>query len=95
MFFRKKKNIISVLKEKEGIIVENVKSLKSNVGGLDRMARFVVGIVLVILAALQVISPWGGLGILLIGSAVFKFCPSYYLFGYSTCKKNWSSYIRQ
>jgi len=93
MFFRKKKNIISVLKEKEGKIVENVKSLKSNVGGLDRMARFVVGIVLVVLAALQVISPWGWLGILLIGSAVFRFCPSYFLLGYSTCKKNWSSYI--
>lgn len=93
MFFRKKKNIISVLKEKEGIMLENVKVLKSNVGGLDRMARFVVGIVLVVLAVLQVISPWGWLGVLFIGSAVFRFCPAYFLFGTSTCKKNWSSYI--
>lgn len=35
--------------------------MKSNVGGLDRIARIVVGVVLIALAATQVIGWWGDL----------------------------------
>jgi hypothetical protein len=30
-----------------------------NIGGLDRIIRVVVGIILISLTALQIISPWG------------------------------------
>jgi hypothetical protein len=58
-----------------------------NVGGLDRTARVVVGIILITLAALQIISPWGWLGIILVVTGTSRHCPAYSLFGVRTCKK--------
>lgn len=37
-----------------------------NMGGLDRIIRVVIGVILIALAALQIISPWGWLGIILV-----------------------------
>jgi hypothetical protein len=58
-----------------------------NVGGLDRTARVVIGIILITLAALQIISPWGWLGIILVVTGTSRHCPAYSLFGVRTCKK--------
>jgi hypothetical protein len=58
-----------------------------NVGGLDRTARVVVEIILITLAALQIISPWGWLGIILVVTGTSRHCPAYSLFGVRTCKK--------
>ncbi len=58
-----------------------------NVGGLDRTARVVVAIILITLAALQIISPWGWLGIILVVTGTSRHCPAYSLFGVRTCKK--------
>lgn len=58
-----------------------------NVGGLDRTARVVIGIILITLAALQIISPWGWLGIILVITGTSRYCPAYSLFGVRTCKK--------
>jgi hypothetical protein len=58
-----------------------------NMGGLDRIIRVVIGIILIALTALQIISPWGWLGIVLILTGTFRYCPAYSLFGLRTCKK--------
>lgn len=58
-----------------------------NMGGLDRIIRVVIGVILIALAALQIISPWGWLGIVLILTGTFRYCPAYSLFGLRTCKK--------
>ena len=58
-----------------------------NIGGLDRIIRVVIGIILIALTALQIISPWGWLGIVLILTGTFRYCPAYSLFGLRTCKK--------
>lgn len=70
-----------------------------NVGGADRVLRFIVGIILVlvpfvgvaIVPALAQIGGWVwvigvvGLGMLL--SALFRFCPAYTLLGIRSCPR--------
>lgn len=60
--------------------------MKPNVGGIDRTLRFVVGIVLVALAATGTIGAWGYIGIVPIVTAALGWCPAYLPFGISTCK---------
>ena len=69
--------------------------MRANVGSPDRIARIVIGIVLIVAAfipalplAANPILQWGsvGIGAVLIVTAVFRFCPLYTLFGLSTCK---------
>ncbi len=63
-----------------------------NVGTIDRVLRFVIGAVF-IAYALNMISPdtgynsYGWLGVILVLTAAFKFCPVYRIFGIQTCKK--------
>ena len=59
--------------------------MKANVGGIDRALRVSVGIILVVLAALDHIGVWGWIGIVPIATGLFKFCPVYPLLGISTC----------
>jgi hypothetical protein len=59
--------------------------MKANVGGIDRILRIAVGALLIVLAALNVIGLWGYLGVALVASGLFRFCPAYLLFGLSTC----------
>ena len=58
--------------------------MKLNVGGLDRVARIVVGLVLVGLAASNVIGIWGCLGIIPLATGLFRFCPMYLILGISS-----------
>jgi len=59
--------------------------MKCNVGKTDRIVRIVAG--LAILIAGWVYGSWWGLvGLLLIGTAVIRFCPAYLPLGISTCK---------
>jgi hypothetical protein len=60
--------------------------MKPNVGGVDRILRFVVGIVLVALAATGTIGAWGYIGIVPIVTAALGWCPAYLPCGISTCK---------
>lgn len=59
--------------------------MKSNVGGIDRILRAVLGLVLIGLAATGTIGLWGYLGVVLLGTAAFSFCPLYPLLGLNTC----------
>jgi len=59
--------------------------MKCNVGGVDRAARLVAGIV--ILSIGQYTDSWWGLvGVIPVLTALFRFCPVYVPFGFSTCK---------
>lgn len=59
--------------------------MKKNVGGVDRVLRIVVGLVLVALAATGSIGVWGWLGLIVLATGVFSFCGAYTLLGLNTC----------
>ncbi|MDA0189779.1 MAG: DUF2892 domain-containing protein [Proteobacteria bacterium] len=59
--------------------------MKSNVGGIDKILRIVVGIVLIALAAMNVIGLWGWIGIVPLLTGLMGWCPAYTLFGMNTC----------
>ncbi len=59
--------------------------MKPNVGGIDRMARVVLGLVLIGLAATGTIGVWGWLGVVPLATAAIGWCPPYAMFGWSTC----------
>jgi len=56
-----------------------------NVGTWDRIARIVVGLVLIALAALGTIGAWGYVGIVLLVTGAAARCPAYRVFGLNTC----------
>ena len=60
--------------------------MKANVGNLDRALRIIAGVVLLALTAMNVIGPWGWLGLVVIATGVLRFCGAYTLLGISTCK---------
>lgn len=57
-----------------------------NVGSPDRIARLVIGALLVILALTGTIGVWGWIGVVLIATAVLNFCPIYRIIGVNTCR---------
>ncbi|HEX5624764.1 MAG TPA: DUF2892 domain-containing protein [Saprospiraceae bacterium] len=64
-----------------------------NMGSTDKMIRVVVAVVFIILFATKVVT--GTLGVVLLAFAgiflltsLIGFCPLYYPFGISTCKKS-------
>lgn len=59
--------------------------MKSNVGGIDRILRIVVGLVLIGLSISGTIGVWGYIGLVPLATGVFRFCPPYALFGWNTC----------
>jgi len=59
--------------------------MKTNVGGIDRILRIVVGLVLITLAATGTVGMWGWIGIMPLLTGVFQFCPAYPLLGVNTC----------
>lgn len=59
--------------------------MKSNVGGIDRILRIVVGLVLIGLTLTGTIGVWGWLGVVPLLTGVIGWCPPYALLGFSTC----------
>lgn len=57
-----------------------------NLGQFDRIARFILGALLVLLALTGTIGPWGYLGLILLGTAFVNFCPIYKVLGLKTCQ---------
>lgn len=58
--------------------------MKTNVGGIDKILRIVVGIALVAWAILG--GPvWAWIGVLPIITGVMGWCPAYTLIGLNTC----------
>jgi len=53
--------------------------MKINVGGIDRIARIVVGLLT------GTIGAWGWIGIVPLATGLTRFCPLYPMLGMSTC----------
>jgi hypothetical protein len=60
--------------------------MKTNVGGIDRILRFIVGLAL-LGAGYYFKSWWGLVGIVPLLTATFRFCPAYLPIGLNTCAK--------
>jgi len=65
--------------------------MKCNVGGMDRVLRIAVGLVLVALAASNVIGAWGWIGIIPLATGLFRFCPLYSILGINSSGKGCGS----
>ena len=59
--------------------------MKTNVGGIDKILRIVVGIALISMAALGVVGVWGWIGVVPLLTGLFGVCPAYLLLGANTC----------
>ncbi len=59
--------------------------MTSNVGGIDRILRIAIGLVLIALAATGTVGWWGWLGIVPLATGAIGWCPPYALFGFNTC----------
>lgn len=59
--------------------------MKSNVGGIDRVLRIVVGLVLIGLAATGTVGVWGWIGVVPLATGLIGWCPPYAVFGWNTC----------
>ena len=57
-----------------------------NLGQLDRIARFIIGALLIVLAVVGTIGVWGFVGAILVGTAFVNFCPIYRVLGLKTCQ---------
>lgn len=69
--------------------------MTSNVGTIDRAARLLLGLVLIIAPLTNLFAIWGNaafaygtiaVGVVLVATATLKFCPMYRIFGISSCK---------
>jgi hypothetical protein len=60
-------------------------NMKANVGGIDKIARILVGIVLIGLAATGTVGAWGWIGLLPLATGLMGWCPAYTLFGLNSC----------
>jgi hypothetical protein len=63
--------------------------MKTNMGGLDRAVRIVVGLALLSLLFLVESGArwWGLIGVVMVGTGVIGWCPAYLPFGIDTCRK--------
>jgi len=70
-----------------------IMKITKNVGGIDRVLRIIVGIILLMLVLLAFIgpqTPWdyfGFIGITPLITGIIGYCPPYKLVGINTCKK--------
>ena len=61
--------------------------MKTNVGGIDRILRIVLGLVLIGLALTGTIGVWGWIGVVPLATGFMSFCPLYTLICMNTCPK--------
>jgi len=57
-----------------------------NLANWDRIARFVLGAILVLGALTGTIGVWGWIGVILLGTAFVNSCPLYRIVGFKTCQ---------
>jgi hypothetical protein len=59
--------------------------MKSNVGGIDRILRIVVGMALLGMTLTGTVGAWGWIGLVPLATGAFGTCPLYTILGFSTC----------
>jgi hypothetical protein len=57
----------------------------TNVGGLDRALRVLVGLALVVATLAGLIGVWGWIGVVPLATGLLRTCPVYSLIGLNTC----------
>lgn len=60
-------------------------NIAKNIGSADKIARLVVGALLIVLALTKTIGLWGWIGVVPIVTALMNWCPAYTLLGIKTC----------
>ena len=60
--------------------------ISKNMGTADKIARFVLGGLLVVLALTGTIGVWGWIGVIFVTTAFLNFCPLYRIIGIKTCQ---------
>ena len=58
-----------------------------NVGGIDRILRAIIGIMLIALVFVGPQTPWGWIGVVPLLTAIIGWCPPYALLGINTCPR--------
>lgn len=61
-----------------------MQAIKANLGKIDKIARIVVGALLILLAVFGAIGWWGLIGIIPLATGIINFCPVYTLIGLDT-----------
>lgn len=59
--------------------------MKKNVGGIDKVLRILVGVVLLLLTFTGTIGLWGWIGVVPLVTGLMGYCPLYPLLGLNTC----------
>ena len=59
--------------------------MNANVGGIDKVLRIVVGIVLIGLAALGIVGAWGWIGVVPLLTGLIRWRPVYPILGMNSC----------
>lgn len=59
--------------------------MTANVGGLDRMLRIAVGVVLLALGLFGPLGWWGLIGLVPLATGLMRSCPAYSILGVNTC----------
>jgi hypothetical protein len=59
--------------------------MKSNVGGIDRPLRIIVGLALIAWVLFFSGPVWAWIGVVPLATGLFSFCPLYTLLGMNTC----------
>lgn len=59
---------------------------KTNVGGVDRVLRIIIGLVLIGMVFVGPRTLWGWLGLVPLLTGLLSTCPLYSLVGFSTCR---------
>ena len=59
--------------------------MSANVGGVDRILRVIVGLILISLVFIGPKTMWGWIGVVPLLTGLFRFCPAYTLLGLNTC----------
>ena len=60
-------------------------NIVKNIGSTDKIARLVIGTLLIVLALTVAIGWWGLIGVVPIVTALINWCPAYTLLGIKTC----------
>ena len=60
--------------------------MMKNVGGIDRILRVVVGLALIVAAAVHYVGGWGYVGVVPLATGIIGWCPVYRLLGMKTCR---------
>ncbi|TNE39263.1 MAG: DUF2892 domain-containing protein [Sphingomonadales bacterium] len=61
--------------------------MNRNVGGIDRILRIVIGVVLIALVFVGPKTAWGWLGLIPLATGLLRTCPLYSLIGLNSCPR--------